>query len=84
MEMLAGLGRKAIEQDGAEVLVLTGAAFAGMQHELSRRLGAPVLEGISCAVKLAEILIDLGLHTTQSRPIFTPAECQAVDRLPGI
>jgi allantoin racemase len=47
------------------VLILTGAAFAGMQNELSRILGVPVLEGISCAVKLAEILIDLGLITTR-------------------
>jgi allantoin racemase len=52
-------GKKAIENDGAEVLVLTGAAFAGMQAELSAQLGVPVLEGISSAVKLAEILIDL-------------------------
>ena len=62
---LVELGQKAIEEDGAEVLILCGAAFAGMHHELSEKLGVPVLEGISCAVKLAELLIDLSLHTTR-------------------
>jgi allantoin racemase len=65
IELMVKLGRKAIEEDGAEVLILTGAAFAGMQQEISDRLGVPVLEGIACAVKLAEILIDLNLHTTR-------------------
>jgi allantoin racemase len=65
LDQLISLGRTAIEQDGAEVLVLTGAAFAGMHLELSERLGVPVLEGIACAIKLAEILVDLGLRTTR-------------------
>lgn len=65
LEKMAELGRKAIEQDGAEVLIFTGAAFAGMHQALSEKLGVPVLEGITCAVKLAEALIDLGLHTTR-------------------
>jgi allantoin racemase len=65
LERLVELGQKAIEEDGAEVLILCGAAFAGMHHELSEKLSVPVLEGISCAVKLAELLIDLSLHTTR-------------------
>ncbi len=59
------LGKKAIEEDGAEVLVTTCAGLAGVHKELSRRLGVPCLEGVSCAVKLTEILIDLGLRTTR-------------------
>lgn len=65
MDLFETMGRKAIEEDGAEVLILTGAAFIGMNLELSKRLKVPVLEGIACAVKLAEILIDLGLKTTR-------------------
>lgn len=65
MERMVAFGRKAIEEDDAEVLLFVGAAFAGMQEELSKRLGVPVLEGISCAVKVAETFIDLGLHTTR-------------------
>ena len=64
-DRMTELGRKAIEEDGAEVLIFTGAAFVGMSQVLSERLGVPVLEGIACAVKLAEILIDLGVRTTR-------------------
>jgi allantoin racemase len=65
LEIMTELGRKAIEEDGAEVLIFTGAAFAGMHRDLSEKLNVPVLEGISCAVKLAEILVDLNLYTTR-------------------
>lgn len=65
IDRLEFLGRKAIEEDGAEVLITTCAGMAGVHQELSRRLGVPCLEGVSCAVKLCEILIDLGLRTTR-------------------
>lgn len=66
MDLMIAMGKKAIEEDGAEVLLIVGAAFAGMQDELSKRLGVPVLEGITCAVKTAEIMIDMGLKTTRA------------------
>lgn len=65
LDLMENFGKRAIEKDGAEVLIFTGAAFAGMHKELSRRLKVPVLEGISCAVRLCEMLIDLELHTTR-------------------
>ncbi|HUI87195.1 MAG TPA: aspartate/glutamate racemase family protein [Anaerolineales bacterium] len=65
IDKLEVIGRKAIEEDGAEVLITTCAGLAGVHQELSRRLGVPCLEGVSCAVKLCETLIDLGLHTTR-------------------
>jgi allantoin racemase len=65
IDRLEGLGRKAIEEDGAEVLITTCAGMAGVHKELSRRLGIPCLEGVSCAVKLVENMIDLGLYTTR-------------------
>lgn len=69
------LGRRAIEEDGAEVLIMTCAGLAGLHLALQERLGVPVLEGISCAVRLAETLIDLNLKTTrkhQYRPLESP------------
>lgn len=60
------LGRRAVDEDGAEVLILTCAGLAGLHTQLQERLGVPVLEGISCAVRLAEVLVDLGLKTSRS------------------
>lgn len=65
IDKLEVIGRRAIEDDDAEVLITTCAGLAGVHQELSRRLGVPCLEGVSCAVKLCEVLIDLGLHTTR-------------------
>lgn len=65
VDRLEVLGRKAIDEDGAEVLITTCAGLAGIHGELSRRLGVPCLEGVSCAVKLVEILIDMDLKTTR-------------------
>ncbi len=82
MNQLEQLGRKAINEDGAEVLITTCAGLAGMQEELSNRLGIPVLEGVSCAVKLAEILIDMHLHTSRVGQYSTIPENKPLDGWP--
>jgi allantoin racemase len=76
------MGRKAIDEDGAEVLILTCAGLAGLHKHLQERLGVPVLEGISCAVRLAELLVDLGLRTSRSHqygPLPAPKTLRGFD-----
>jgi Asp/Glu/hydantoin racemase len=56
----------AIEDDGAEVLVLGCSAAYWMQSHLERRLAqigwdVPVLEGYRCAIEQAKLMVDLGL-----------------------
>lgn len=65
LERLVKLGKQAIEEDGAEVLITTCAGLAGVHEKLSERLNVPALEGIACAVKLAEMSVDFGLKTTR-------------------
>ncbi|WP_432696013.1 aspartate/glutamate racemase family protein [Marinobacterium sp. YM272] len=50
---------QAIEQDGAEVIVLGGAVTAGLARSLSSECPVPVLDGVSCAVLQAELLMRL-------------------------
>ena len=54
----------AIAQDRAEAIVLGCAGMADLAHALSMEHGVPVLDGVSCAVKLAEGLTGLGLTTS--------------------
>lgn len=49
-----------VERDGCEVVVLAGAVMAGVPDRLQHRVAVPVLEGVSCAVGLAELLVRLG------------------------
>jgi allantoin racemase len=55
------VGRRAIEEDGAEVLILGCASNVGYADDLSRQLGIPVIDPTSVTLKVAEALVDLKL-----------------------
>ncbi|MCG7363100.1 aspartate/glutamate racemase family protein [Roseomonas sp. ACRSG] len=57
--VLEGIARLA--RGGADAVVLGGAALAGMAARLGPRAPVPLLDGIACAVKLAEALVALNL-----------------------
>lgn len=71
----ADAGRRALEEDGAEVLVLGCAGLAGFDKDLERELGVPVLDGVVCAVKMAEACAGYGLRTSKWRGFSTPEGC---------
>ena len=56
------LARKAVREDGAEVIVLGCAGLAGYAEDIERELGAIVLDPTSVAFKVAEAIADLGLR----------------------
>lgn len=64
--------RRSIDQDDAEAIVLGCAGMADLRASLASRLGVPVLEGVSCAIRLAEALVGAGLRTSKSRGYATP------------
>ena len=59
------LSQKAVEEDGAEVIILGCAGMAGYAEEIEKKLGAKVLDPSAVALKVAEAMADLGL--TQSK-----------------
>jgi allantoin racemase len=63
--ILAGEGQRALEKDGAEVLVLGCGKLSRFDKPLERDLGVPVLDGVACAVKLAEASVGYGLRTSK-------------------
>lgn len=65
-------GRRALEDDGAEVLLLGCAGMAGLDQEMEDELGAPVIDGVAAAVKIAEGLVDLKKKTSKIRTFATP------------
>lgn len=68
----------AIEEDGAEVITFGCSAAFWLQPFLQKRLAelgwdVPVLEGYSCAIRLAKMMVDLGvdvsgLHVPSDHP----------------
>lgn len=77
-------GKKAIEEDGAEVLLLGCAGMAGVDKMLQSRLNVPVLDGVVCAVKLAESLYDYGLKTSKVGFFKTPEKKKYPGLWPGV
>lgn len=51
--------RRAVEDDQAEVLIIGGGPLAGVAREIAHLLPVPVLDGVSCGVRLAEALVGL-------------------------
>ncbi len=49
----------AIEQDDAEVIIFGGGPIAGLARETADAIPVPCLDGVSCAVRMAEALVAL-------------------------
>ncbi|MGD9821245.1 MAG: aspartate/glutamate racemase family protein [Aminobacteriaceae bacterium] len=57
--------RKAVEEDGAEVLTLGCAGLAGLDERISRAVGVPVIDGVLYGVRFAEALAAFGGKTSK-------------------
>lgn len=62
----------AIENDGAEVIVLGCAGMSGLDKELQRKLGVPVLDGFVCALKLLEFFQQYGISHSKIKTYASP------------
>ena len=61
VEGLLDQGRKAIEEDGADVLVSGCAFMMGVAERLQKELGIPVVDSTLAAVRVTEMLISMNL-----------------------
>lgn len=63
--VLAGIERLVL-RDGAEAVLLAGAAMASMAPVLQPRASVPLLDGVACAVALAQARVDLALPAARA------------------
>jgi allantoin racemase len=63
---------RALAEDGSEAIVLGCAGMTDLARDLSRKAGVPVLDGVACAVSLAESLVRLGLRTSKRNTYAPP------------
>jgi allantoin racemase len=67
---------RSLDEDGAEAIVLGCAGMTDLARDLEQEAGAPVLDGVACAVSLVESMARLGLKTskrnTYARPLAKP------------
>ena len=78
VEKVVGAGRTALEQDGADTLVLgcMSLGFLDVAEEVSQILGVPVINPPRFSLKAAEALVSVGLAHSK-RAFMTPPKIQA-------
>ncbi len=59
-EGLAAESKKAIDEDGADLIILGCTGMIGMAKGLEKKLGVPVIDPTAAALKMAESMVDLG------------------------
>ncbi|MCM3760197.1 aspartate/glutamate racemase family protein [Alkalihalobacillus oceani] len=72
MELLRQEGRKAVEEENAEAILLGCAGMAEFANELEEELQVPVIDGVVAAVKFAEAIVDLGKTTSKLKTYKAP------------
>lgn len=72
--------QKAVLEDMAEVIVLTGSVMAGSQDEISKAIHVPVVVGLISALLLTEALLDYGSGTSKA---YKYKQIVKMDRLLG-
>ncbi|WP_311969803.1 aspartate/glutamate racemase family protein [Pseudomonas baltica] len=60
------------DQEGAGAIVLGCGGMADLPARVSERVGLPVIDGVAAAVKLAEMLVELGLRTSKHGDLAYP------------
>jgi allantoin racemase len=69
VDMALDMGKRVMDEHGAEALVLGCGTTSGLAPKLASALGIPVLDPGRTAVKFAELLVDLGLsHSKRAYP----------------
>ena len=71
-ELLVELARRAVDEDGADVVVLAGAPLAGLASRVADRIPVPSVDCVAASVKQAEALVALrprkAMQGTYRRP----------------
>lgn len=67
LERYIRAGRRCMEEDGAEVIILGCAGLCQLADDMEAALGAPVLDGVVCALSMAEGMVHAGVKTSKFR-----------------
>jgi allantoin racemase len=76
-ELVAAAG-DLVARDGAETVLLAGAVMAGVPARLQPQVSVPLIDGIACAVRQAELLHRLALPKPRAGSYASPAGREVV------
>jgi allantoin racemase len=73
-QRLIEIAEQCVREDGADVIVLAGAPLAGLARKIKHLLPVPVVDGVSSAVKHAELLVQLAPMKAQKGSFAMPPQ----------
>ena len=73
-ERIMEISRKAVDEDGAEVIILGCAGMSGYAEKPARELNIVIIDPTAVALKYAEAMADLGLKHSKRALFACPAE----------
>jgi Asp/Glu/hydantoin racemase len=82
--LLVELARRAVDEDGADVIVLAGAPLAGLAARVRDRIEVPVVEGVAAAIKQAELLVGLDVRKAVKGGYRRPAPKPTIGLAPAL
>jgi allantoin racemase len=66
--------RRALVEDHSDSVLLGCGGMSDLMAHITREIGAPAIDGVSCGVKLVESLVSLGLGTSKRQSYAYPVE----------
>lgn len=73
-----------VREDGADVVILGGAGLAGLATRLEDKLDVPLLDGLACAISMAEALARQDLAKARSGALSLPAPVASIGLSRGL
>jgi allantoin racemase len=84
LDSLASVCRKAVEEDGAEVVVLGGLGLAGLAERIGREVPVPVVDNVVASVRVAEAAATLGVAKAKSGSFATTTPVKTTGLSPAL
>lgn len=79
VQAVVSAAEKAIERDGAEVIMLGCTGMADLAHMVRARLNVPLIEPALVTFKMAELFVKIGLrHNRALGKMYSPAEADKI------
>jgi len=83
LERITAECRRALAEDGSDVIVLGCAGMADWCTQIAHTLGVPVVDGVSAAMELAQSLVALKLSTSKRGELAAPLPKPVLGLLEG-
>ena len=82
--LLVELANRAVQEDGADVVILAGAPLAGLADKVADRIPVPVVDQIAAAVKQIEALVTLRPRKATAGTFRRPGPKETIGLAPAL